>query len=590
MIAMLLFVLAQHPNIPALPVQSPPVVQDGPGAPFVEPPKTKSAPPPKAMTSPAPNVETTPPPKSAPGAADRKPAKQPSQADIKEQEALRVELEKHWMAAQGLKQKKGPLAEPTLDAIIAARVANDADVRIAEAEVMLAVAKLNAVKVAAGRKVAGIQDAIREARTAVELEKAKAVMVAKMLQAREKELALAEQANSGQQEIYAAKYKLAEAEQQAAVSRVQQQSAVDALAALELHWKRTAESAFPGAADRAKVEAVVAAKAAEDPDVKIAEAEANLAYAKLNAVKVTTAQRVTVMHAALEAARDRVQAVRTKIDETEKTLAEVAEKLTRLDTTGQGKSVERELQRQRQEALSETFAKLLQETDLAADDLRKQEQAWKMFADQIGRQVVTPTPMDSTGKLTSMLGIANDVRWTSSTLMSGPATALPVAASRTPLAAGGSPTALLRAALDKVIKLDTDLEGNVDVVTEKLLAAAKLQIRVKYPGYIDPKLHKQPPPNMKLAKGEMSLGAWLVLVMDEHTDSVNSFVGGFHDNRTVQVEFFVRDYGLQLAPQGAVAAGAIKLSEFWKQPLVASPNAGPQVVPVEKSPTAPAKP
>jgi hypothetical protein len=107
----------------------------------------------------------------------------------------------------------------------------------------------------------------------------------------------------------------------------------------------------------------------------------------------------------------------------------------------------------------------------------------------------------------------------------------------------------LRLALDKPIELEASVIA-IEELTVKLKKASDFNGRIRFPRNLN--AHQS---QIQIGTSKMPLGSWLQEIADDVTDLMGE---------RQRYDFYVRDYGLQLATKDTAAPGAVLLSEFWK--------------------------
>lgn len=334
--------------------------------------------------------------------------------------------------------------------------------------------------------------------------------------------------------------------------------------------KGTAADGPKRSAKQPTLDEIIAAAVRANPDVAIAQAEVQLAEAKLNAVKIEAAQKVTAMKAALDDAELQVAQAEKQVDQardlhnsTEQEVAEITQRHSA------GRAATSEVERIRQKALAARTQRLEAEKELKKAQLQFarlkadwDRQAERAIASQLteGRMTVIGDKAVARGlnwlrqsdtrlNLNSTSEAALALRlWTGDSQATIPQARLEVKP--------GSPVEQLRVALDKQVKLDRG-RVTVNAALDRLLQAASLTIRVKIPRALwDPRDKHPQELSIDLSAAEMPLGSWLQLISDEVSDDYR--IMKRHD-------FYVRDYGLLLTTPEAAPPGAVPLSVFWKE-------------------------
>jgi hypothetical protein len=292
---------------------------------------------------------------------------------------------------------------------------------------------------------------------------------------------------------------------------------------------------------------IIAASVRNDADVKIAEAEVQLATAKLNAVKVAAARKVTLAKEAIDQARGEVQTAKGTLQLVEVQLASES-KVEEILKSARSSDVE--------------IAAQQQKVTKAQIDVQNAKSALEAAMGKLSR---LETDWNRLGELTQVT--AGDVLaqvLVRSTSLTGPPTgAFHTVVSESPDAKPAAPVGLmaeLRLALDKPIEAGIEKQTIIAEFMEHLLKQAGFQGRIKVPGLQSGYNFKQLN-NLEIKTTTMPLGSWLQLIADEVSDLGEQ-----------RYDFYVRDYGLQLATKDTAAPGAIPLSEFWKTPKPDAPK------------------
>lgn len=271
------------------------------------------------------------------------------------------------------------------------------------------------------------------------------------------------------------------------------------------------------------------------PDVRVAEAEAQLANAKLQQTKQAVAQKVAAVKRDKDRAanelllsKSRLEVVRRSMDLVQKHL----ERMMQLQKAGNVAATElamaeRELDKARLPVLAAEQEVEASKAKLANAEAEYDALVGKAAADK------------DTAKLQRILEyqLANERLLVRNFRDSRKDLAAPT----------GSVPDRIRTAMAKRVAIEVR-NVPLNAVVEGLQKAAGLDVIVRFP--------KDMAAKFTFAKQELPLSAWFELICDELADDVDPKSGG-------KVEWYIRDYGLTLSEYGR-PEGAMSLSEFLK--------------------------
>lgn len=257
-----------------------------------------------------------------------------------------------------------------------------------------------------------------------------------------------------------------------------------------------------------------------NPDVRVAEAEVQLAQAKLNQAKLTVAQRVSTAHLALDRARAD---------------AKVAEaNFARFEHLRDNKSVSSEM-------VDEARAKL----DAAKAAVAKAEAEHNAALGVMPGKATAVSQLNVAfspdGRLVALEGGGSLTLVGESPKVTAGEFLLSLAAKPAP----GSVADKLREALDKPVTIKSDGGMSLRQFLDWLNKEAGLDVtfRAVLTTGLDQGVSIQP--------GTLSLGAILQLIEDE--------------NAKIGLRFYIREYGVLATDGNTPPPGAVAVAEFWKQ-------------------------
>lgn len=294
---------------------------------------------------------------------------------------------------------------------------------------------------------------------------------------------------------------------------------------------------------KGSLEEAIAAALRGHPDVRVAEAEVQLAQAKLAQAKLAVAQKVTAAHLAVERARADVK------------VAEAA--FARMEQLRKAAAVP-----------NEEVESARQKMDTAKAEAAKAEAEYNGLLGttpvaglQAAFQLMT-TPGDRVAVVTSdavvrvipggQQGILAEVAFD---------------AFAPPKAPAGSVPDKLKEALDKPVKLGDQKNVGIEAFLGTLTRVAGIDLRVRVPQREDPAVW-QDALKLTVPGGEFPLGTWFQLVTDEYALRAMPPGGtpfGQAPQHAARYEIYVREYGLLVADPKTAPPGAITVQEFWKQ-------------------------
>jgi len=301
------------------------------------------------------------------------------------------------------------------------------------------------------------------------------------------------------------------------------------------------------------LEDAIATAMRNNPDIRVAEAEVQIAQAKLNQIRVQTAQKVAAAHAGLEVAR--------------RAAGFVAEQLRQMDglkAAGAGGGISQAEYLQ----LQTTFA-------------RYQSDVSKFEADYNTALGIVPGQPAAGGTAGQKMAFAPDghqlyVLTADGTirLVQAPAPdkfdalwlSLILDAIAPPKPPAGSAADKLREALDKPVKLEDQKGVELERILVNLTRAAGLDLRVRVPPREDPAMWRDSV-KLTVSGGEFPLGTWLQLVTDECARelAIAQAQAAGPAARPARYEIYVREYGLLVADPKNAPPGAATVQDFWRQ-------------------------
>lgn len=269
---------------------------------------------------------------------------------------------------------------------------------------------------------------------------------------------------------------------------------------------------------KSEVDDAVAAALKAHPDVRFAEAERQMAEAKLDQARLLVAQRVTAAYA-------KVEQTKVKAEQLESIYSRMknSNNMTGLETATYA------LQLQDAKA-----ALAVAEADLLA---AKGGIAVQASAHTTGRDT-----SDAKALLQALLG-ANRT------------TELPYSV---PLGTGSTPH--LRDLLGKIVKLDLKELDIPTAFDEVLKASGASGVSIRGASVFAAKQLKAPPKTQPFA-GEQTFAAWLQMIVDDF----NRDRTGILPSQDGKYELYVREYGLLFSRPEAVPADAVSLSSYLRQ-------------------------
>jgi hypothetical protein len=314
---------------------------------------------------------------------------------------------------------------------------------------------------------------------------------------------------------------------------------------------------------KSPLEDAIAKALKNNPDVRVAEAEVQLAQAKLAQSKLAVAQKVTAAHLAVERAK-----ADTKVAEAnfERTVA--------MRKKGFIASEEAEAAQQKLDAAKAAVAKAEADYNVALGVLPNQNVvAWELAGFTTAFTAVDGTiySLAADGNIRANLA-ANAIDLGTTRLMLDS-----IYSTIPPTPAPGSVADKLKAALDKPVKLPAQNNVNLNELLGSLTKAAGLDVRVRVPPAEDPKITRDPI-RLSVEAGEFSLGTWFQLVTDEYaqTAPLHRIAPNDPFQRPARYEVYVREYGLLVADPKNAPPGAWSVNEFWKQVKAEKEKAEPK--------------
>jgi hypothetical protein len=288
------------------------------------------------------------------------------------------------------------------------------------------------------------------------------------------------------------------------------------------------------------LEDAIATAMRSNPDIRVAEAEVQMAQAKLNQVRVQTAQKVAAAHANLATARQAAGYI-----------AEQLQLLQRVQAQG---GVPRSEVLQLQSTLARfqsDAAKYEAEYNSALGTMPGQPPANAATA----WEKATLFSLEADGPI-RIWNVKPGTRWSDLTFE---------LIAQQPKPPAGSVSDKLREALDKPVKLGDQTNTNLATMLGSLLKAAGLEIRLRLPPAEDPTT-TEAILRLDVPGGEYPLGTWFQLVTDEYALKATALPRFPRTPEVTRFEIYVREYGLLVAdPKSTAPPGAITVQDFWRQ-------------------------
>lgn len=283
-------------------------------------------------------------------------------------------------------------------------------------------------------------------------------------------------------------------------------------------------------------DAAVAAALANDPDVLVARAKVQLAEAELAKARQAVVLKVMNLNAAIQEHKSAIALAEDRL-------------------AWSSRMVEKGLMEQRQ--LVEDRAKL--ESAKAALARSQTELKLLIGGDREQRVEMVPGTVHDRAVASGLQWLFKAQAGEESQRVTALALLAGLDAYRTAHAIKGPIPDRIRAALDKPVKLGPKGEK---VTFEKAVEVFKKEAGLDVPVRYGPGVGEL---GTLVSEGEeLPLAAWLQLIEDYAVVQVQAGKG--RDGiLTKQFRFYVRDYGLLFAAEGAAPPGAPTLTEFWKQ-------------------------
>jgi hypothetical protein len=260
------------------------------------------------------------------------------------------------------------------------------------------------------------------------------------------------------------------------------------------------------------------------PDIRIAEAEVQVAQAKLAQAKLLITQRITAAHAELAVARADAERATQQLD--------YMRKMVQKNVGSQAALQEAETKLQQFRAAVAAKEAMLKSLTGSPDDERRFEGTSFSY----GTLKLTPRVANS--------HLAFDVK-----------VALPQ-----------SVTDKLKAALDTPVLMDKQQGVELEVFMTELLKKANVDLKVRLPATENKHLARNVT-KLDLDAGDHQLRVWLQLVLDETNNyrNMNLYLQPTGDKKPMRYELYLREYGLLLSTPELAPPEAITLQQFYRQ-------------------------
>jgi hypothetical protein len=303
------------------------------------------------------------------------------------------------------------------------------------------------------------------------------------------------------------------------------------------------------------VEEILQRAAMNDPEVKIAEAEMQLAKAKLDAVRMNAVKKIAEIHNkveeaifALNSTKERIQNGREQLS----ILKDKAAKLEKREAVGEVSAAEVSTARVAVLSMQERYGAIDKEHASATLNANRLQNEWKRIYDA-AKMLDNRVELDAeSAKRNQKLVVTQKA-----------ASHEQPKAQMQILTASASEK--LKIGLKKKIKLEAhgaDLESFTKILFEK----ADLNVIIRY-DLLGEKFMEVAGIQLTVPAAELTLFGWLEYIADKFCVSGPERT---HD-------FYIREYGIALMAKENAPATAIKLQDFWRQiqeekPSTASPE------------------
>lgn len=313
----------------------------------------------------------------------------------------------------------------------------------------------------------------------------------------------------------------------------------------------------PPAAEKSrppKIDLIIAHFTRTSPEVRMAEADVLIAQAKLDEAKAAAAARIVALYDNIVRMEAEIELGSQHLKLRKETILKAQVRVMELRM---GKASLDAIQNQEIKilALDKAYEEAKIAHDLKAIDLPRLQDEWNRLLQEAS--VAQQPPQAAAMRNASPPGGMGEMGFI------GPGA--PTSAANTGQSIAKTES-LIDAALYEVMTTQVDLLDMQNVLVQDAVAAmfkpTGKSFLVKYPSTFNPKLMKDTP-RITLSAGSMPLHSWLQLVADEVSDDLGAAITG---ERKPRLDFYVREYGLQLAARQDAAPGAIPLAEAMKRP------------------------
>lgn len=279
------------------------------------------------------------------------------------------------------------------------------------------------------------------------------------------------------------------------------------------------------------------------PDVRVAEAEAQLANAKLQQTKQAVAQRVAAAKREKDRAAEELTLAKKSFEAAFIASAKIGEQLKTLRMLG---------------AATGKLEMIQLETTFQQYEVTKVEHERAMAAAKAKLATAEAEYESMAGKAADEMAVIRKEQ-----------VPKPVV-TYAPQIKPGSAMDQLRLSMHKSVKLEAMKSVDLATVYATLLKAADVDCVVRIPIIEDPKITKEVV-KIKLPAGELSLATWIQLINDDTTEYLIYLKDDQGLRRPKRYEIYVREYGLLLVDPDSAPEDAYKVADFAKYYRAAKP-------------------